>query len=149
MQIAGIMAGYTLGEADILRRAMSKKKGEILQDERHKFISGSVSRGYTEELATKVYNLILKFANYGFNKSHAVSYAMVAYKMAFLKTHFYSYFMLSLLTNVINNEGKTSNYISKLRQHNVKVLLPDINKSMSEYIINNKIIICYINDLEL
>ena len=142
MQIAVTMAGYTLGEADILRRAMSKKKESILQEEKNKFIKGSIKRGYTEELATKVYNLILKFANYGFNKSHAVSYAMIAYKMAYLKTHFYSYFMLSLLTNVVNNEEKTSTYISKLRQHDIKIMLPDINLSKAEYIINNQKIIC-------
>ena len=142
MQIAVKMAGYTLGEADILRRAMSKKKEAILLKEKEKFISGSISNGYSKEKAENVYNLILKFANYGFNKSHAVAYAMIAYKMAFLKTHFYSYFMLSLLTSAINNENKTSIYISKLRSKNVQVLSPDINLSSTEYIIHNKEIIC-------
>ena len=142
MQIAQVLAGYTLGEADILRRAISKKKEEILQEEGHKFINGSVKRGYSKDLAERVYDLILKFADYGFNKSHAVAYAMIAYKMSFLKTHFYSYFMVSLLTNSISNEEKTSNYISKLRQHNVMVLLPDINVSTGEYIVNDKKIIC-------
>ena len=142
MQIAVVMAGYTLGEADILRRAMSKKNEDILVHEKGKFIKGSVLRGYTEELAVRVYDLILKFANYGFNKSHAVSYAMVAYKMAFLKAHFYSYFMIFLLTNVVNNEEKTSAYISKLRQKGVEILLPDINLSSNEYIIDNKKIVC-------
>jgi len=142
MQIAQVMAGYTLGEADILRRAMSKKKEDVLVLEKEKFVKGSVSRGYTRELAVKIYDLILKFANYGFNKSHAVSYAMVAYKMAYLKTHFYSYFMLSLLTNVVNDEEKTSVYIAKLRQKNIEVMLPDINKSTNEYIVDNKKIIC-------
>jgi DNA polymerase-3 subunit alpha len=142
MQIAVKMAGYTLGEADNLRRAISKKKEEVLIHEKEKFISGSIKNGYSKEIATKIYDLILKFANYGFNKSHAVSYAMIAYKMAFLKTHFYSYFMLSLLSSAISNENKTSNYISKLRQNNVKVLLPDINLSSQTYIISNKNIIC-------
>ena len=141
MQIAVTMAGYTLGEADILRRAMSKKKEEILLKEKEKFINGSINKGYEKELAEKVYNLILKFANYGFNKSHAVAYAMIAYRMAFLKTHFYSYFMLSLLTSAINNENKTSIYISKLRMHNVMVNTPDINLSEGNYIIHNKEII--------
>lgn len=141
MQIAVTMAGYTLGEADILRRAMSKKKEEILLKEKEKFINGSINKGYSKELAEKVYNLILKFANYGFNKSHAVAYAMIAYRMAFLKTHFYSYFMLSLLTSAINNENKTSIYISKLRMHNVMVNTPDINLSEGNYIIHNKEII--------
>ena len=142
MQIAVTMAGYSLGEADILRRAMSKKKEDILLKEKEKFISGSINKGYSKELAEKVYNLILKFANYGFNKSHAVAYAMIAYKMAFLKTHFYSYFMLSLLTSAINNENKTSIYISKLRSKNIEVLPPDINLSENNYIIKNKKIIC-------
>ena len=141
MQMAVTMAGYTLGEADILRRAMSKKKEEILLKEKEKFINGSINKGYEKELAEKVYNLILKFANYGFNKSHAVAYAMIAYRMAFLKTHFYSYFMLSLLTSAINNENKTSIYISKLRMHNVMVNTPDINLSEGNYIIHNKEII--------
>ena len=142
MQIAVKMAGYTLGEADILRRAMSKKKETILLKEKEKFISGSINNGYTKELSEKVYNLILKFANYGFNKSHAVAYSVIAYKMAFLNTHFYSYFMLSVLNNSINNENKTSVYISKLRQKNITVLPPDINISSNSYTINNNNIIC-------
>lgn len=141
MQIAEVMAGYTLGEADILRRAMSKKKEEILLKEKEKFISGSIKNGYTEEVALKVYNLILKFANYGFNKSHAVAYAMIAYKMAFLKTHFYRYFMLSLLTSAINNEKKTNIYISRLRTRNIPVLSPSINLSSNNYLINDNRII--------
>ena len=141
MQIAVKMAGYTLGEADILRRAMSKKKEAVLLKEKEKFVKGSLKNNYSEDTATKVYNLILKFANYGFNKSHAVAYAMIAYRMAFLKTHFYSYFMLSLLTNVINNENKTSIYISRLRSKNIQVLPPDINMSTNSYIIKNKKII--------
>ena len=142
MQIAVKMAVYSLGEADILRRAMSKKKEDVLLKEKVKFMTGSINNGYEEEVALKVYNLILKFAKYGFNKSHAVSYAMVAYIMAFLKTHFYSYFMLSLLNNVINNETKTNIYISKLRTHGINVLHPDINMSENTYIIHNKHIIC-------
>ena len=142
MQIAVKMAGYTLGEADILRRAMSKKKESILLKEKEKFISGSINKGYSKELSEKVYNLILKFANYGFNKSHAVAYSIIAYKMAFLKTHFYSYFMLSVLNNSINNESKTNLYISKLRQRNITVLLPDINLSTTSYQIKDNNIIC-------
>ena len=142
MKIACVMAGYTLGEADILRKAMSKKKESIILKEKEKFITGSINNGYSHELAEKVYNLILKFANYGYNKSHAVSYAVISYKMAFLKTHFYSHFMLSLLTNAINNENKTSSYIAKLRQKNIKVLSPNINLSEEKYIISNDQIIC-------
>ena len=142
MLLAVKMAGYTLGEADLLRRAISKKKEALLIKEKEKFISGSIQNGYTKEVANEVYELILKFANYGFNKSHAVAYSMIAYKMAFLKTHFYSYFMLSVLNNSINNEAKTSIYISKLRSKNISVLPPDINLSQNAYIIKNKEIIC-------
>jgi len=142
MQIACTMAGYTLGEADVLRRAMSKKKEDVLLKEKEKFTSRSINLGYDKEIIEKVYNLILKFANYGFNKSHAVAYSMISYKIAFLKTHFFSYFMLSLLTSAINNENKTSIYIAKLRQKNIKVLSPDINLSKNNYIIDNQNIIC-------
>ena len=142
MQIACKMAGYSLGEADLLRRAMSKKKESIMLEERSKFIERSVSLGYDKEIVIKVYDLILKFAKYGFNKSHAVSYSMVSYKMAFLKVHFYSYFMLSILNNSINNENKTSKYIAMLRGKNIKVLKPSILESLDKYIINNDKILC-------
>lgn len=142
MQIACTMAGFSLGEADILRRAMAKKKEDILLGEKDKFISGSIKNGYTSTLALRVYELIMKFANYGFNKSHAVAYAMIAYKMAFLKTHFYSYFMVSLLSGAVNNVWKTSMYIAKLRQNNIVVNAPEINTSLSNYVIRNKEIIC-------
>ena len=142
MQTACTIAGYTLGEADILRRAMSKKKEEILIKEKEKFISKSLARGYDLETINKVYNIILKFANYGFNKSHAVAYSIISYKIAFLKTHFYPYFMVSLLTSSINNENKTNIYIAKLRQKNIKVLLPNINLSENKYITKDNQIIC-------
>lgn len=88
MQIANIMAGYTYGEADMLRRAMSKKKKEILENERDKFIKNSIKRGYKEDVAIKTYDFIMKFANYGFNKSHSVAYSMIALKMAYLKVNY-------------------------------------------------------------
>ena len=142
MQAACTIAGYTLGEADILRRAMSKKKEEVLIKEKEKFVEKSLSRGYDIETINKVYDVILRFANYGFNKSHAVAYSIISYKMAFLKTHFYPYFMVSLLTNSINNEIKTNVYIAKLRQKNIKVLLPNINLSENKYIAKGNQIIC-------
>lgn len=142
MQIASVMAGYSLGEADILRRAMSKKKESIMLSEREKFVNNSIQRGYDKEVAVRVYDLILKFANYGFNKSHAVAYSLIAYRMAFLKVHFYQYFMIGLLNNTINNEIKTSGYIAMLRNNKIKVKKPDINLSMSKYIITDGEIIC-------
>ena len=142
MQIASVMAGYSLGEADILRRAMSKKKESIMLSEREKFVNNSIQRGYDKEVAVRVYDLILKFANYGFNKSHAVAYSLIAYRMAFLKVHFYQYFMIGLLNNTINNEIKTSGYIAMLRSNKIRVKKPDINLSMSKYIITDGEIIC-------
>lgn len=142
IQIAQVLAGYSLGEADILRRAMSKKKEDILLKEKPKFISLSIERGYTEEIATKVYNLILKFADYGFNKSHSVGYATVSYKMAFLKTYFFKYFETALLNNVIGSESKTQDYITEIRQNNIKIILPDINISTNKYQVTNDGIIC-------
>lgn len=142
MQIARIIAGYSLGEADILRRAMSKKNENILKNEKEKFINGSIKNGYGEELGNRIYELIFKFANYGFNKSHAVSYAMISYKMAFLKTHFYSYFMVSLLSSSINNEMKTSTYIAMLRRKNIKVMLPNINYSNDKYYVLDGSVVC-------
>lgn len=141
IQIAQVLAGYTLGEADILRRAMSKKKEEVLLKEKPKFISSSVKRGYTEELATEVYDLILKFANYGFNKSHSVGYATVSYKMAFLKTYFFKYFETALLNNVIGSVDKTSDYITEIRQNNLIISLPDINISTNVYLVINNVIV--------
>lgn len=142
LEIARTLAGYTLGEADILRRAISKKKESILLAEKPKFINKSIEKGYSKELAEKIYNLILKFANYGFNKSHSVGYATVAYKMAFLKTYFFKYFEIATLNNVIGNELKTNIYISEIKQHNIKLLPPDINKSDDKYKIEGDCIRC-------
>lgn len=142
MQIANVLAGYSLGEADILRRAMSKKKLDILQNEKEKFIKRSIEKGHGEESATKIFELILKFAGYGFNLSHSVSYAIVAYKMAFLKRHFCHYFMLSLLNNAIGSDAKTQIYISEAKHKKITITPPDINISTYKYIIKNKQIIC-------
>ncbi|MDO5568533.1 MAG: DNA polymerase III subunit alpha [bacterium] len=142
MKIASIMAKYSYGEADILRRAMSKKKEEVLLEEREKFITRSINNQYSLEVADKVYNLILKFANYGFNKSHAVSYSVIAYKCAFLKTHFYKYFMCSLLSNCIGSEIKTKNYILEIKKSHVLLLLPNINSSNKGYCVEDKGIRC-------
>ncbi len=133
MQIARKLAGYTLGEADILRRAISKKKESILLNEKPKFIEKSISNGYTKETAEEIYNLILKFANYGFNKAHSVGYATVAYKMAFLKKYFFKYFEAAILNNVIGNIEQTKIYLSELKRNNIQILPPSINKSTEKY----------------
>lgn len=129
MQIVRKMANYSYGEADVLRRAMSKKKESIILNEKPRFIKGCLDNGYDEETATKVYELILKFANYGFNKSHSVSYAITAYKMAFIKTYFLKYFIAGILTNSIGNVNKINIYINRARKDNIKILSPDINES--------------------
>ncbi|MBQ6282672.1 MAG: DNA polymerase III subunit alpha [Bacilli bacterium] len=133
MQIANVMAGYSYGEADVLRRAMSKKKKEVLESEKDKFITNSIKRGYKKELATKVYEYILEFANYGFNKAHSVAYSMISLKMAYLKTHYKEYFMSSLLTNAIGNEAKTKEYIDECKKMNINILKPNINISDYKY----------------
>ena len=133
MQIANVMAGYTLGEADILRRAMSKKKMDVLKGEEEKFINGSINRGYKKEVAKKVFDLILNFANYGFNRAHSVAYSIIAYKMAYLKAKYPKYFFSSLLTSVIGSEIKTKEYINEVRTRGIKILLPSINSSMGYY----------------
>ena len=142
MEISRVMAGYSYADADLLRRAMSKKNEEVILKERPRFISQSISRGYSEEVANKIFDLILKFANYGFNRSHSVAYAIIAYKMAFLKKYFYKYFMTCLLSNSISNPIKTKVYVAEVRRNNVNILLPDINKSSSKYITESTGIRC-------
>ncbi|MBQ7136381.1 MAG: DNA polymerase III subunit alpha [Bacilli bacterium] len=138
MQIASLMAGYTLGEADILRRAMSKKKMDILKNEEDKFINGAINRGYNKETAKKVFDLILNFANYGFNRAHSVAYSLIAYKMAYLKAKYPKYFFSNLLTSVIGSEIKTKEYINEAKQRGIKILLPDINKSYGYYTVEQE-----------
>lgn len=133
MQIANVLAGYTLSEADVLRRAMTKKQRHVLEAEEDKFISQSIAKGYDRALATKVYHLILKFASYGFNRAHSVAYSFIGYKMAYLKVHYAKYFMSNLLSNVIGNETKTKEYIEECRSRGINLLKPDINVSEYRY----------------
>ena len=137
MQIAVKLAGFSLGEADILRKAMSKKKSDILLSKKEEFINRSINNGYSKEISTKIFNFILKFAEYGFNKAHSVSYAVIAYKMAYLKAHYKEYFMKSLLTNVMGSELKTKDYIYECKLIQIELLAPDINISENEYLISN------------
>ena len=133
MQIAVKLACYSLGEADILRRAMSKKKKEILISEEEKFITRSIENGYSREVAKKVYDLILKFAGYGFNRSHSVAYSMVAYKMAYLKYYYPKYFYANLLSSVVGSTIKETDYIREAKVSGISILKPDINNSGIEY----------------
>ena len=104
MQILSLMANYSFAESDLIRRAISKKKLNIIEEEKNKFIDNSIKNGYTFETANEVYELIVKFANYGFNKSHSVAYALVGYEMCFLKTHYPIYFYTALLNFNIGSE---------------------------------------------
>lgn len=133
MQISEIMAGYTLGEADILRKAMSKKKKDLLLKEEERFIKRSLAKGYKLEIIKKVYELMLKFAEYGFNKSHSVGYSIVAYKMAYLKAHYKKYFITNLLSMELNNVDKIKQYIYEAKLNGIKILKPDINLSEKTY----------------
>ncbi len=129
MLIAWRFAGYTLGEADILRRAVSKKKKEVLEAERINFVNSSIKQGYTKEVAEEIYDYIVKFANYGFNKAHSVAYAVVAYETAYLKTHYPEYFFSTLMSSVIGSDSMMNEYISEARKRNINVLPPMVNYS--------------------
>lgn len=129
MQIASRMAGFSLGEADLLRRAVSKKKREVLDQERKHFVAGSMKQGYEEEDADRVYDMIVRFANYGFPRAHAAAYAVLAFQTAYLKTHYPTEFMASMLTANIGNHRKTAEYIEDCRRSGIAVQPPDINKS--------------------
>ena len=141
MQLANRYANYSLGEADILRRAMSKKKKELLQSEEEKFVKKSMENKHSMQQAKELFNLVLNFAGYGFNKSHSVVYSIIAYKMAYLKAHFKTIFFANLLSNVIGSSTKTNEYIMECKANNVEVIKPTINNSTSKYIVkDNKII---------
>ena len=133
MEILRLMANYSYAEADIVRRAMSKKKSSIIENEKSKFIANSLANGYSEKVANEVYELILRFADYGFNKSHTVAYAMIAYQMAYLKTHFREYYYINLLNTNIGGELKTREYINEAKAHGIVILKPDINRSKEKY----------------
>ncbi len=129
MQIAAKMAGFTLGEADLLRRAVGKKKREVLMKEREHFVAGAIKMGHKENVANQVYDLIVRFADYGFNRSHAVAYAVLAYQTAYLKTNYPVEFMTALLSESMGNAAKITEYIEESKKLRIKVLPPDILKS--------------------
>ena len=138
MQIARDYASYTLSEADILRRAMSKKKFDVLKREEEKFIDGSIKNGHDKDTSKKLFDLILAFAGYGFNKSHSVSYGIIAYRMAYLKRYYPKEFYSNLLSGVIGSEEKTLEYLNEVKKLGIKILPPDINLSLSnKYIVKD------------
>jgi DNA polymerase-3 subunit alpha len=131
MQVAQVVAGYTLGQADILRKAMGKKKKEEMAKQKKRFIEGAIKQGHTPEIANKIFDLLEPFAGYGFNKSHAAAYAIIAYQTAWLKTHFPAEFMAANLTNEINatKKDRLSACIDETRKMGLTVDPPDINHS--------------------
>ncbi len=137
MKISNVMAGYTLEQADILRRAMSKKKHDMILKEKQVFIEGSINNGYTKEQAIEVYNLILKFSEYGFNKSHAVAYSMISYQLAYLKANFPAYFIKCLLDESINTSN-LNDCIMEAHLNNINILNPSINNSRMKFEIEKK-----------
>lgn len=141
MLIAQVMADYSLGEADILRKAMSKKKKDLLESQQEIFKNRSLKKGYDEKTIDKVFNLMLKFAEYGFNKSHSVGYSIIALKMAYLKAHYRAEFYSCLLEGEKGNKEKIRLYIYELRKNNIQVLNPDINKSSVDYKIDGNCVI--------
>ena len=141
MQLANVYAGYSLKEADILRRAMSKKKLDLLKKEEEKFIKKSIENNHTKEQASKLFKLVLNFAGFGFNKSHSVVYSVIAYKMAYLKNYYKTIFFSNLLSNVIGSETKTNEYILEAKKNKIEIEKPTINNSDSKYkVIDDKII---------
>ncbi len=145
MQIVRDLAGYTLGRSDLLRRAMSKKKADVMAKERQKFVygdetegvKGCVNNGISEEIANKIYDEMIDFAKYAFNKSHAAAYAVVAYQTAYLKYYYTEEFMAAMLTSVMDTIGKVSEYVYSCRAMGIKILPPDINEGESGFSAGN------------
>lgn len=129
MQIASLMAGFSLGEADLLRRAVSKKKRETLDKERSHFVQGSLQQGYNEADANAVYDMIVRFADYGFPRAHAAAYGVLAFQTAYLKAHYPVQFMASMLTAVMGTHRKVAEYVLDCRRTGIGVLPPDVNES--------------------
>ena len=146
MQIVRSLGGYTLGRSDLLRRAMSKKKAAVMEKERQNFVYGNaeegvpgcVNRGISEQIANKIYDEMIDFAKYAFNKSHAAAYALVAYQTAYLKYYFPVEFMAALMTSVIDNPSKVAEYILSSRKMGIAILPPDINRGYSSFSVDGK-----------
>lgn len=129
MQIASAMGGFSLGQADLMRRAMGKKKESVLKAQRESFVTGAIGNGISKNIANEVFDLLVYFAGYGFNKSHSAAYAYIAYQTAYLKAHYFPEFMAATMTSFMQNMDKLTYYINSCKKHNVKVLGPDVNYS--------------------
>lgn len=138
MQIASLMAGFSLGEADLLRRAVSKKKREVLDEERAHFVKGSLAEGYSDSDANHVYDMIVRFADYGFPRAHAAAYGVLAFQTAWLKANYPVPFMASMLASVTGNQRKTAEYVDECRRMGIAVLPPDVNESSVSFTPTNQ-----------
>ncbi|MFO8059358.1 MAG: DNA polymerase III subunit alpha [Bacillota bacterium] len=136
MQVASTMAGFSLGQSDILRRAMGKKKPEVLESMRQSFVEGCMEKGHSRELALKLFGFIEKFADYGFNRGHTAPYALLAYQTAYLKANYPVPFMAALMTSVMNDGDKVARYIAECRRMGIDVLPPDINRSYANFTVD-------------
>lgn len=133
MRIASELAGFTMAEADILRGAMSKKKPDVLAQQREKFIRGALSRGLDSSAAEEIFDLMAYFAGYGFNQSHSCAYAVISYQTAYLKANYPVEFMAALLTSVMQNKDKVAQYVGECRRLGIKVMPPDVNESFRNF----------------
>ena len=133
MRIAQILAGYTLGGADLLRKAMGKKKPEEMAKQRSIFVSGAVARGVPGQQAAHIFDLMEKFAGYGFNKSHSAAYAVLSYQTAYLKAHHTAAFMAAVLSADMDNTDKVVTLIDECKQLSLAVLPPDVNASIHQF----------------
>jgi len=133
MKIASVMAGFSLGQADMLRRAMGKKKHDVLNAQRASFLQGASLQDIDNKLAGEIFDLMAHFAGYGFNKSHSAAYALVAYQTAYLKANFPQEFMAALLSSVMGTNGKVGYYIEACRQMSIGILPPDVNASFNSF----------------
>ncbi len=140
MQVASAMGGFSLGQADLLRRAMSKKKHEVIAEMRGRFIAGAKKKGFDVRSAQKVYEYIGRFGDYGFNRSHAVAYSKMAFELAYIKCHYPAAFYASLLNSVIGSDKKTKTYLMEAKSRQIKVKAPSINHSETYFILKNKAI---------
>ena len=141
MQIAQVLSGYSLGEGDLLRRAMGKKNAEEMATQRKRFLEGTRKKDIPDAQANEIFDLMEKFAEYGFNKSHSAAYALISYHTAFLKTHFPVAFMAALITSDIENQDKVLKYISDSSDRGIEVLPPDVNLSMRHFSVKDSQII--------
>lgn len=141
MQILRKVASYTFSEADLIRRAISKKDEQIILSEKNNFINRAIQNGYSKEVSNETFELIIKFAEYGFNKSHSVGYALIAYQMMYLKCNYMPYFYKNLLDESLTSTKKAKEYINTLKNNNIKVIKPSINISKEKYIIENNTLI--------